>query len=833
MAPVESLRPEALYRTCDPKQFKFKTTAEIEALEDTLGQDRAVDAVRFGIGMRRRGYNLFVLGPTGVGKHALARQFLDRRAASEPVPPDWCYVNNFKEASKPRVLKLPPGKAVTLRADMKHLVDELRVTIPAAFEGEDYRSRKQIIVQQFKERHEQAFGEVQKRAREKNIALIRTPAGIALGPMRKGEVLSAEEFDKLPAGEQERLKKDMDELQQELQETLHRVPKWDKEQREKVRELNREVTRFAVGHLIDELRGGYGDLPNVLEYLRGVEEDVTEHAEDFIIAATGGESPLAGLLPAPTETPFFSRYEVNVLVDNGSLEGAPVVYEDHPTHPNLIGRIEHIAQLGALVTDFSLIKAGALHRANGGYLILDARKLVFQPYAYEELKRALRSGEIRIESLAQILSLVSTVSLEAEPIPLDIKIVLIGERLLYYLLSAYDPEFDEFFKVAVDFEEDMALSAETVPLYARLIATLAHKEDLMPFDRSAVARVIEQSARLSEDAEKLSARVQSITDLLREADYWAQTHGRDTVAAEDVQDAIDAQLRRASRVRERIQEEIKRGTILIDTAGAAPGQVNGLSLLQLGGFSFGRPSRITARVRLGQGRVIDIEREVKLGGPIHSKGVLILSGYLGARYAPERPLSLSASLVFEQSYGGVEGDSASLAELCALLSAVAQVPVRQSLAITGSVNQNGQAQAIGGVNDKVEGFFDVCRNAGLNGEQGVIIPAANVKHLMLRREVVDAVKAGKFHIYAVETVDEAIELLTGLTPGERDKRGRYPKRSFNQLVEARIIGFAAKARRFGARPTAQGRKEKPGAGEESEEGAKGARKASRTNDRAR
>jgi lon-related putative ATP-dependent protease len=799
MAPLEPLPPKALYRVCDPEQFDFKTTAELKPLEEMVGQDRAVDAVRFGIGMRRHGYNLFVLGPPGVGKHALAHQFLDRQAASEPVPSDWCYVNNFEEPGKPRVLKLPPGRAVQLRDDMKHLVDELGGTIPAAFESEDYRARRQSIVQQFKERHEQAFGEIEKKARDKNIALIRTPAGIALGPMHEGEVLSADEFGQLPKGKQERLKKDMDELQEQLQATLRQVPKWDREQREKLRELNREVTRFAVGHLIDEPRSRYQDLPNVLQHLRAVEEDVTEHAKDFLIAG-GGEQPAAiALVPQPTpEAPSFGRYEVNVMVDNGALEGAPVVYEDHPTYPNLIGRVEHIAQFGALITDFSLIKAGALHRANGGYLIVDARKLLLQPYAYEGLKRVLRTGEIRIEWLAQVLSLVRTVSLEPEPVPLDVKIVLVGERLLYYLLSAYDPEFDELFKVAADFEEDMALTPETVSLYARLIGTLTQKEELRPFDRGAVARVIEQSARLTEDAEKMSAHMQSIADLLREADYWAQTQGRDVVTAEDVQDAIDAGVRRASRVRERIQEEIQRGTILIDTAGTVPGQVNGISVLQLGGYAFGRPSRITARVHLGHGRVIDIEREVKLGGPIHSKGILILSGFLGARYAPERPLSLSASLVFEQSYGAVEGDSASLAELCALLSALAEVPARQSLAITGSVNQNGQVQAIGAVNEKIEGFFDVCQNAGLSGEQGVIIPAANVKHLMLKREVVEAAEGGKFHIYPVETVDQAVEILTGLPAGERDAEGRYPEGSFNQLVEKRMIAFSEKARQFAA-----------------------------------
>ena len=800
MPPVDPLPATALFRHCDPGQFDFKTTAEIEPLTDMLGQDRAVDAVHFGIGMRQQGYNLFVLGPPGIGKYTLTRQFLDRRAAEEPAPPDCCYVHNFDDSHKPRALRIPAGRACRLRSDIENLIVELRSALPAAFESEDYRTRKQGIEQEFKEQHERAFSEIQGRAREKSIALIRTPAGIALGPLRDGDVLSAEEFGRLPKEEQEALKAEMDALQQQLQETLRQVPKWDKEQREKVRELDREFTRFAVEHLIDELRKTYADLPEVLDHLAAVEKDIIQHARDFLVAEGAGPEGIPGLFfPPQAEAPSFGRYEVNVLIDSGALKGAPVVYEDHPTYPNLIGRVEHLSQFGALITDFSLIKAGALHRANGGYLILDARKLLLQPYAWEGLKRVLRAGEIRIESLGQLLSLISTVSLEPEPFPLDVKIVLLGERLLYYLLSAHDPDFGELFKVAADFEDDIALSDETVPLYARLVGTLAQKEELRPLDRGAVARVIEQSARVAGDSQKMSAHMQSIADLLREADFWAGSNGHDVVTAEDIQKGIDGQEYRAGRVRERIQEQIRRGVILIDTEGARPGQVNGLSYLQLGNFAFGRPSRITARVRLGTGKVIDIEREVKLGGPIHSKGVLILSGFLGARYAPDRPLSLAASLVFEQSYGGIEGDSASLAELCALLSALSQVPLRQSLAVTGSVNQNGEVQPIGGVNEKIEGFFDVCKAAGVNGEQGVIIPKANVDRLMLRADVVEAAEQGMFRIYAVTTVDEAIALLSGLPAGERADDGLFPEDSFNRKVEDRIIALGKRAREL-ARP---------------------------------
>jgi lon-related putative ATP-dependent protease len=494
--------------------------------------------------------------------------------------------------------------------------------------------------------------------------------------------------------------------------------------------------------------------------------------------------------------PFLRRYQLNVLVDNSQAKGAPIVYEDHATYQNLIGRVEHLSEMGALVTDFTLIKAGALHRANGGYLVIDALNLLAQPYAWEGLKRALRSHDVRIESLGQALSLTSTVSLEPQPVPLDIKVVLIGERLLYYLLFQYDPDFAQLFKVAADFDDQVDRNGENCQLYARMVATLAHREKLRPLDRTAVARVLEHAARLAGDAEKLSIHLRTMIDLLREADYWASAEGCPITTNQHVERAIDKEIHRADRLRERVHEEILRGTLLIDTQGSRVAQVNGLSVIDLGNFAFGHPSRVTATVRLGKGDVVDIEREVKLGGAIHSKGVLILSSFLASRYARNEPLSLSASLVFEQSYGVVEGDSASVGELCALVSALAAIPIKQSLAITGSVNQHGEVQAIGGVNEKIEGFFDVCAARGLTGEQGVIIPAANVKHLMLRKDVVQAAVEGAFHVYAIQTADEAISLLTGLAAGEPDGRGQYPAGSVNRLVEERLIELSRLRQKF-------------------------------------
>ena len=574
-----------------------------------------------------------------------------------------------------------------LRKHMEQLVDYLRSAIPALFEGDEYHAKAKAIQEEFSKRHEQVFKELGEDAEKLEIALLRTPDGFAFAPTRNHEVIPPEEYEKLPEQDRNRFEAAIAELQQRLEKVMRQMPQWRRERHERIKQINRETTLSAVEHMMNELRASYADLPEVLKFLDIVQQDMVEHTDDFLKQE---ESSTIGGMTIVTHQSFY-RYQVNALVTKGKKAGAPIVSEDNPTYSNLVGRVEHIAQFGALVTDFTLIKPGALHRANGGYLLLDIRKVLSQPFAWEGLKRAMQSREIRIESLGQIYSLVSTVSLEPEPIPLDAKIVLFGDRLFYYLLQEYDPEFGELFKVAADFEEQIERNADTHQLYARLIATLARKEVLLPFDRSAVARVIEHSARLAGDAERLSTHMRSVADLLREADYWARETGHAAVEAADVQRAIDTQIRRQDRLRDRLYEAILRDTLMIDTQGAVTGQVNGLSVIDLGNFVFAQPTRITATTRLGEGELVNIEREVKLSGAIHSKGVLILSSFLASRYARNQPLALSASLVFEQSYGFVEGDSASMAELCALLSNLADVPIRQSLAITGSVNQLGQA----------------------------------------------------------------------------------------------------------------------------------------------
>lgn len=783
------LSPNMLRWRCLAEDFPFKTTAELAELQQILGQPRALDAVQFGISIRRHGYNMFVLGPPGLGKRTTVNHFLAEKAATEATPDDWCYVHNFEAAHKPRALRLPPGQGIQLQRDMSQLVEELKTTIPSTLELEEHQNRIQEIEREAREQHNQAFQELADRALERGIQLVRTQSGYAMAPVRNGQVLGPEEYEKLSDDDRQAIEDAVKELQEELKEAIERIPRWRMETREKVKELNRQVARTAIGHLMARLRQAYAELPEVLAYFVAVEKDVIEHSEEFHPQPQTDDSPAAALGLPTGHTPDFLRYQVNVLIDNSKTQGAPVISEYHPSYQNLLGRAEHESRMGTLVTQFTLLKPGALHQANGGYLVLDALKLLQQPYSWDGLKRALNARELRIESLGESLSLISTVTLEPEAIPLDVKVILVGDRMLYYLLYERDEDFAELFRVAADFDEQMDRTEENCQLYARYIATMARNEKYRPFARCAVARVLEESARIAGDSEKLSISMMPIANLLREADYWASTDDAAVVTEQHVELALDKQVYRANRVRTRVYEQIERGTVMIDTTGVQVGQVNGLSVIDMGNFSFGQPSRITANVRIGKGEVIDIEREVDLGGALHSKGVLILSSYLATRYARNRPMSLSASLAFEQSYGRVDGDSASVAEACALLSALSGIAIRQSWAVTGSVNQHGQVQPIGGVNDKIEGFFDVCAARGLTGEQGVLIPQSNVKHLMLRRDVVAAVAAGKFQVHAVETVDEAIEILTGKPAGAADESGAYPAGSVNHAVLARLEEF--------------------------------------------
>ncbi|MEM7126878.1 MAG: AAA family ATPase [Chloroflexota bacterium] len=796
-----ALKPEQLYTTCDLSDCGFDTTDDLETLEDFVGQERAVEALEFGADIMRQGYNIFVLGSPGTGRHTLARGIVTERASQEDTPSDWCYVNNFDQPYRPKALRLPAGKGRTFQQDMERLIDDLQTDLATALDSDEYNTRRQVLEAEFRERQQTLLNALREKAQGKELTLLRTPAGLAIAPVRDGNVVSGEDFQKLPEDEQKSIQAEVEVLQTELQEILQQVPRWERELRGQIRELRREVTSFVIADSMGDLRVTYANLPDLLTYLDAVQKDVSDNLSDFLVTKEDGSGEASGPVPSLASTNqnpslMLRRYQVNVLVDCSESSGAPVRFESNPTYLNLIGRVEQMAQMGALITDFTLIKPGQLHQANGGYILIDARELLTQAYAWQGLKRALQYQEIRIESPTQMLNLTSTVTLEPEPIPLSVKVILLGDRNLYYMLAAADPDFRSLFKVQADFSDTFDRTAESQLLYARMIGTICRREGLCCLTQDAVERVIEYSARLVSDSAKLTTHIQSIVDLLEEADHWASKDGAQCITGAHIQGSLDAQVRRVDRINREMQEQVLRETILIDTDGEQVGQINGLAVLGLVGYAFGKASRITARVRMGKGEVLDIEREVAMGGPTHTKGVLILSSFLGARYAVDHPLSLAASLVFEQSYGGVDGDSASSTELYALLSAIAEIPIKQSLAVTGSVNQYGQVQAIGGVNEKIEGFFDLCNARGLTGEQGVLIPIANVKHLMLREDVVNAVTNGDFHIYGVTTIDEGIEILTSVPAGEADEDGIYPEDTVNRRVADRLADFAHKRAEF-------------------------------------
>jgi lon-related putative ATP-dependent protease len=789
-----SVTPADLRKACDTLSLAFERSDELPATTTLLGQQRAIDAIRFGIQMANDGYNVVVLGHPGSHRHGLVDELVGQEAAQKRPPPDWCYVNNFADSERPQALHFEAGEGGIFRQAMHRLIEEMKLAIPAAFEGDDYRSQLRAIEEKTEEEVAEQWRSLEELASKHDIHVLQTPTGYVLAPVEDGKVLDDKEFEKLPEDRQREIEQSMQELTQELQNRIQMMPKLRKRHRERVKALDRQVMEHSVSTLLLELKTHYETMPHVLSYLNAVEGDIIENSQNF----RQTETPSLPFLSAD-HAEVLRRYEVNLVVDNKQLGQAPVVYEPNPNYPNLIGRVEHRAEMGALVTDFRMIRAGALHQANGGFLILDLHRLFARPFSWDGLKQALLAKRLRIESPGEAYGWVSTTTLKPEPIPLDVKIVLIGERWLYYLLCLYDHEFSGLFKVAADFNDDISRDPQTVDDYARLIAQHVTEKDLLPFTRAAVQRVIEQQARHADDGEKLSMDMRALDDLLLQSDHWARQRGGGNVDMEDVTTATEKHRRRFDRLQTRILDAITRDTLLIDTSGACIGQVNGLSIIDLGQFRYGHPVRITATTRIGTGDVVDIEREVELGGKIHSKGMLILSSGLTSRFAPEVPLSLHGSVVFEQSYGGVEGDSASVAEMCALLSSISRVPLKQNIAVTGSVNQLGRVQAVGGINEKIEGFFDLCRERGLDGSHAVIIPRNNVKHLMLRDDVVAAARDGKFCIYSVEHVDEALSLLTGMEAGARGEDGAFPEGSVNARVEAQLVRYA-KLRKAYAEP---------------------------------
>ena len=793
----EELSVDQLRHYCDPASLSFDSTEELQPLEGTVGQDRGVSAVKFGFDIKTCGFNMYVSGPTGTGRNSTVRAFVAEQAKTEPVPSDLCYVHNFKDTDTPNAIILLAGMGCSLVMDMDDLVEHARGEIPQAFESENYEKRKNDLLNSVQEERSQAFTKLQKRAEEMGFAIEMTSIGIATIPLdQHGKPLSREDFEKLPQARKAQLEEGSRKLQESIQQVLTKARKMEKEAAEGISKLDREVGLFAIGHLLDELCQKYANYPEVVTYLQQIRENMMDNLDDFKAA----ERPkaaipgLEGLIPEPS----FDRYKVNLMVDNEHQEGAPVIMENNPTYYNLIGRVDFKARLGALTTDFTMIKPGALHKANGGYLILQAMDVLMNPMSWDALKRTIRSGEVRIENLAEHYGLIPTSTLKPEPIPVDVKVVLIGNPFIYHILYAFDEDFRKLFKVKADFDTEMPRTEERIEKYAQFIAGRVKEDKLMPFDRSGVAKVVEYGSRLIQDKEKLSTRFIEIADIVSEASYWASRNGNDRVMADDVQKAIHEKIYRSNLIEQKIQELIEQGVIMIDTEGEKVGQVNALSVYSIGDYMFGRPSRITARTYIGKGGVTAIDREAKMSGPIHDKGVLILSGYLASKYAQDKPLPLGASLAFEQLYEGVEGDSASSTELYALLSSLSDLPINQEIAVTGSVNQKGEIQPIGGAIQKIEGFFEVCKAKGLTGNQGVVIPHQNVRHLMLKEEVVQAVRDGKFYIWPVKTIDEGIEILTGVPAGEKDASGRYPPDSVHGRANARLEEYARILKEYAA-----------------------------------
>jgi len=763
---------------CDPAQFAFASTAELPPVDGLIGQERVERAVDFGIGMKQRGYNLFVLGAPATGKTTTIRRVLARAAESEPTPSDWCYVQNFADPYRPTVLELPAGQGRALRAALAGLVEECRLRLPRAFEGEEFERQKSQILEGLGRRQHAEITRLEEAAQARGFVVLRGPGGLAIAPAPKGEALSPEEFGALPEPTREEYEVRGHALREELDGTVRQLRQLEREARDAHEKLVRDVAAAATHHLVQELRERFEGRAGVLRYLDDVEEDLIAHAEEFRQLAEG--KPVLPFLPQPGA--FLERYGVNVVVDRTEQRGAPVVFERNPTYGNLVGRLEHRFQFGALVTDLTLLKAGALHQANGGYLVLEAKDLLRNMFAWEALKKALKSRSIRLEDPLEELR-PGAAGLAPEPIALAVKVVLIGSPIIYYLLHALDEDFSELFKVQVDFDDSLPRTPEFVMLYARFVGSACRDEGLPPFAPDGVAALVDHGSRLVEHQERLTARLGLLLDVVREAGFWAgRAHGG-PVTADDVRRAVAEKIRRASLVQERIGRLVTEGTLMVATDGTAVGQVNGIAVLSLGDHAFGRPVRITARSFCAEPGVLDIERESKLGGKLHSKGMLILTGFLAGRYAHDRPLALSASLAFEQQYEEVDGDSASSAELYALLSSISGIPLAQGMAVTGSVNQHGQIQAVGGINEKIEGFFDLCRARGLPGGQGVLIPQANVRHLMLREDVVEAVRDGRFAVHAVSSVDEGMALLTGRPAGERGADGRFPAGSVNGEIE--------------------------------------------------
>jgi lon-related putative ATP-dependent protease len=791
------LSPDRLRWKCDPSIFSFESTAEIPPMKGIVEQERPIRAIRFGLDIASPGYNIYVSGLTGTGKTTVIRTFLEEIAARMPCPDDWCYVYNFRDPNCPTILNLPAGRAKDLKAEMDELVRYLKTRIPKAFESKEYEDSVNSLMRETQAKQQSLLDQLSEKARGEGFEVEITKVGVSLVPVQDGKAMTSEMYDALDAEAKKQIDSRQAGLNQDIQAFLRQVRDITKESRDKLNELHRKVGLYVVGLRIDGIKELHPESPQVASFLEDVQEHILSHLEDFT-EDSSKQDAAAGAAQIHLEPPVdpFTKYTVNVVVDNTDLKGAPVVIETNPTYYNLFGRVERRAQFGTLSGDFTMIRAGSYARANGGFLVLNVNDVLLNSGVWETLKRTVKNKEVRIEDMAEQFGLVPVAGMRPNPIPVNVKVIMIGRQRIYHELYGLDEDFRKIFKVKADFDSEMSRDAQAYDNYASFISTRCHDEGLLHFDRSGVAQVLEYGAWLVDDQQKLSARFSDVADIVREASYWAHAAGDRVVSAAHVQRAIDEKHYRSNLIEERIQKMIAEGTLLVDVDGDAVGQVNGLAVIDLGDCRFGKPSRITAKTYMGKSGVLDIERESKMSGKIYDKGVLILSGYLGAKYAQNQPLSLAASLCFEQSYEGIDGDSASSTEIYALLSSLSQIPIRQGIAVTGSVNQNGQIQPIGGVNQKIEGFFDVCRALGFTGRQGVMIPHQNVKNLMLRKDVVDAVASGTFSVYAVHTIDEGIEILTGIPAGMRNEAGAYNEGTVNYAVEQRLKQIAEGLRSF-------------------------------------
>ncbi len=796
--PLEKLR-----NVCDANCIQCESTKDLVPLSEIIGQERAVRALKFGLGIKDHGFNMYVAGYPGTGRKTAVKSFVEAQARVQPVPADWCYVNNFSNQYEPKAIQFPAGKGKEFREDMKSYIEKVKSALPKAFESEDYVARREATLQGLEKERKKLIDGLNAKALSEGFVIRSTPIGLLLVPVLDGKPLSEEEILALPQNMKDKFAEKREKLEKDFTATMRQLIDMERQIHEALKKLNKEVALYAIGSQVQRLIEKYQANFEVESYLKEVENDILDNLVQFT-RRSSGEQQLPFQMPWIREDPF-KKYQVNVVIDNSETQGAPVVTENNPNYHNLLGRTEKEAQFGALTTDFSMIRGGAIHKANGGYLIVPIEDLLRNPLSYDGLKRDLRDNSISIEEPEERYGFLSVKTIKPKPIPLTAKVILIGNPNTYQLLFSLDPDFRELFKIKAEFDTTMPRTKENIRHYAAFVCGLCEKEHLKHLDGGGLAKLVEYSSRVIEDQYKLSTQFSLVADVIRESNFYAIEENSQFITAEHVKKAIEEKIYRSKLIQERIQEMITRGFFLIDTIDQKVGQVNGLSVMGFGDFAFGTPSRVTASIGVGREGVIDIEREAKMGGPIHTKGVLILSGYINDRYARDKPLSLSARLVFEQNYSGVEGDSASSTELYAILSSLSGLPIKQNIAVTGSVNQKGEVQAIGGVNEKIEGFFEVCRAKGLTGEQGVMIPESNVQNLMLKEEILEAVRGGTFSVYSIKSIDEGIEVLTGAKAGQRRDDGTYEEGTVNYLVDKHLREMTEKIKEY---PTLQSQTKK-------------------------